>query len=86
MSNTTEPKTPKDMIQTMEQTMERLQGRFQAMSEQLQTKLDQMGTRIEGLEKNVTDLMGQAGMDEKPFPKGPDGRTLLKPPDNTHLT
>lgn len=46
-----------------------------------------MGTRIDGLQKNVSDLMTQAGMDEQPFPKWPDRqtyrlmdvRTLCKP-------
>uniref|UniRef100_A0A672H349 Heat shock factor binding protein 1b n=1 Tax=Salarias fasciatus TaxID=181472 RepID=A0A672H349_SALFA len=54
----------------METTMQRLQGRFQAMSEQLEQfiflnpALDQMGTRIDDLQKNVSELMTQAGMDE----------------------
>uniref|UniRef100_A0A8C5ALM9 Uncharacterized protein n=1 Tax=Gadus morhua TaxID=8049 RepID=A0A8C5ALM9_GADMO len=54
----------------MEQTMDRLQGKFQAISEQLESKhillKNQMGTRIHGLERNVTDLMTQAGTDEQP--------------------
>uniref|UniRef100_A0A672HGR9 Heat shock factor binding protein 1b n=1 Tax=Salarias fasciatus TaxID=181472 RepID=A0A672HGR9_SALFA len=54
----------------METTMQRLQGRFQAMSEQLEQfiflnpALDQMGMRIDDLQKNVSELMTQAGMDE----------------------
>uniref|UniRef100_A0A3B5L3Y5 Heat shock factor binding protein 1a n=1 Tax=Xiphophorus couchianus TaxID=32473 RepID=A0A3B5L3Y5_9TELE len=31
--------------------------------------LDQMGTRIDDLEKNVTELMTQAGMEDKASPK-----------------
>ncbi|XP_054462417.1 heat shock factor-binding protein 1-like [Anoplopoma fimbria] len=58
MSNT-------DMTAVMEKTMQGVQGRFQTMSEQLETKLDEMGTRIDDLEKNVSELMTQAGMEEQ---------------------
>lgn len=58
-------KAATDMTEVMEKTMQRLQGRFQAMSEQLETKVDEMGTRINDLEKNVTELMTQAGMEEQ---------------------
>ncbi|KAK9529804.1 hypothetical protein VZT92_013874 [Zoarces viviparus] len=54
-----------DMTAAMEETMQRLQGRFQAMSQQLESKIDEMGTRIDGLENNVSDLMTQAGMEEQ---------------------
>ncbi|XP_068587358.1 heat shock factor-binding protein 1-like [Cebidichthys violaceus] len=58
-------KAAPDMTAAMEETMQRLQGRFQAMSEQLESKLDEMGSRIDGLEKNVSELMTQAGMEEQ---------------------
>uniref|UniRef100_A0A3Q0RD05 Heat shock factor binding protein 1b n=1 Tax=Amphilophus citrinellus TaxID=61819 RepID=A0A3Q0RD05_AMPCI len=35
----------------------------------LMLPLDQMGTRINDLEKNVTELMTQAGMEEQPSSK-----------------
>ncbi|KAM4540057.1 heat shock factor-binding protein 1-like protein 1 [Odontesthes bonariensis] len=59
----------RDMTEAMETTMQRLQGRFQSISEQLESKLDQMGTRINDLEKNVSELMTQAGMEEQPSSK-----------------
>ncbi|XP_068432055.1 heat shock factor-binding protein 1-like [Clinocottus analis] len=49
----------------MEETMQRLQGRFQGMSEQLESKLDEMGSRINSLEENVSELITQAGMEEQ---------------------
>ncbi|XP_008282103.1 heat shock factor-binding protein 1-like [Stegastes partitus] len=61
----TECRAANDMTEAMETTMQRLQGRFQAISEQLESKLDQMGTRIDDLEKNVAELMTQAGMEEQ---------------------
>ncbi|XP_037652041.1 heat shock factor-binding protein 1-like protein 1 [Sebastes umbrosus] len=61
----TDCKAAKDMTGAMEETLQRLQGRFQTMSEQLDTKIDEMGTRIDDLEKNVSELMTQAGMEEQ---------------------
>uniref|UniRef100_A0A3Q3EAK9 Uncharacterized protein n=1 Tax=Labrus bergylta TaxID=56723 RepID=A0A3Q3EAK9_9LABR len=53
----------------MEKTMQRLQGRFQTVSEQLEFKnilfFLFMGNRIDDLEKNVAELMTQAGMEEQ---------------------
>uniref|UniRef100_A0A3Q3K4E7 Heat shock factor-binding protein 1-like protein 1 n=1 Tax=Monopterus albus TaxID=43700 RepID=A0A3Q3K4E7_MONAL len=57
----TECKAAKDMTAAMEETMQRLQGRFQDISEQLESK--EMGTRLDHLEKNVVELMAQAGME-----------------------
>lgn len=57
------------MTEAMEKTMQRLQGRFQAVSEQLESKIDEMGTRIDDLEKNVAELMTQAGMEEQAISK-----------------
>ncbi|KAM8767874.1 heat shock factor-binding protein 1-like protein 1 [Acanthopagrus schlegelii] len=59
----TDSKAAADMTEAMEKTMERLQGRFQAVSEQLESKIGEMGTRIDDLEKNVAELMTQAGME-----------------------
>lgn len=64
MSNT-DNKAAKDLTEAMEQTMQRLQGRFQSVSEQLEGKIDEMGTRIDSLEKNISELMTQAGMEEQ---------------------
>ncbi|KAM6974328.1 heat shock factor-binding protein 1-like protein 1 [Tautogolabrus adspersus] len=78
----TDNKAAKDMTEAMEKTMQRLQGRFQTVSEQLECKnilffvqylaefsftlaLDEMGNRIDDLEKNVAELMTQAGMEEQ---------------------
>nr|XP_020470613.1 heat shock factor-binding protein 1-like isoform X2 [Monopterus albus]XP_020470614.1 heat shock factor-binding protein 1-like isoform X2 [Monopterus albus] len=61
----TECKAAKDMTAAMEETMQRLQGRFQDISEQLESKIDEMGTRLDHLEKNVVELMAQAGMEKQ---------------------
>ncbi|XP_061123706.1 heat shock factor-binding protein 1-like protein 1 [Syngnathus typhle] len=68
----TECKVAKELTQAMEKTMQRLQGRFQAIAEHLEVRIDEMGTRISCLEENVTELMTQAGMDEQPVTKETD--------------
>uniref|UniRef100_A0A3B3VLK7 Heat shock factor binding protein 1b n=2 Tax=Poecilia TaxID=8080 RepID=A0A3B3VLK7_9TELE len=65
----TDCKAAQEMTEAMETTMQRLQERFLAISEQLESRMDQMGTRIDDLEKNVTELMTQAGMEDKASPK-----------------
>uniref|UniRef100_A0A8C9YS73 Heat shock factor-binding protein 1-like n=1 Tax=Sander lucioperca TaxID=283035 RepID=A0A8C9YS73_SANLU len=69
MMSKTDCKAAKDMTEAMEESMQRLQGRFQLMSEQLESKIEEMGTRIDGLEKNVSELMTQAGMEEQAISK-----------------
>ncbi|XP_026096663.1 heat shock factor-binding protein 1-like protein 1 [Carassius auratus] len=56
-----ESKAAKELTAMMETTMQQLQSRFQNLSEQIISKMDEMGTRIDDLEKNVGDLMTQAG-------------------------
>ncbi|XP_043073778.1 heat shock factor-binding protein 1-like protein 1 [Puntigrus tetrazona] len=59
-----ESKAAKDLTAVMETTMQQLQSRFQNLSDQIISKMDEMGTRIDDLEKNVADLMTQAGAEE----------------------
>lgn len=61
----TDCKAAQEMTEALETTMQRLQERFLAISEQLESRMDQMGTRIDDLEKNVTELMTKAGMEDK---------------------
>ncbi|XP_068603528.1 heat shock factor-binding protein 1-like protein 1 [Brachionichthys hirsutus] len=65
----TDNKAAAALTAEMEKTMQRLQGRFKAKSEQLESTIDEMGTRIADLEKNVTVLMTQAGMEEQAVSK-----------------
>uniref|UniRef100_A0A8C7MNQ4 Heat shock factor-binding protein 1 n=1 Tax=Oncorhynchus kisutch TaxID=8019 RepID=A0A8C7MNQ4_ONCKI len=61
-------KAAKELTEIMEATMQNLQSKFQSILP-LTNPLDDMGTRIDDLEKNVADLMTQAGMDEQQTPK-----------------
>lgn len=71
----TNNKAATDMTEAMEKTMQRLEGRFQAVSEQLESKIDEMGTRIDDLEKNVAELMTQAGMEQPAVSKWQQARS-----------
>ena len=43
--------------------MQNVQDKFQTMSEQIFLRIDEMGNRIDSVEKNITDLMNQAGVE-----------------------
>lgn len=42
-----------------------MQDKFQSMSDQIINRIDEMGTRVDELEKTVTDLMTQAGIESE---------------------
>ena len=41
-----------------------MQTRFQQMSDTIIGRIDEMGTRIDDLEKSIADLMEQAGVED----------------------
>ena len=42
-----------------------MQGRFQEMSDTIINRIDEMGARIDDLERSVGELMQQAGVEEE---------------------
>jgi len=46
-----------------------MQDKFQNMSDQILTRIDEMGNRIDDLEKNIADLLTQAGAPPMDFPQ-----------------
>lgn len=44
--------------------LQQMQGRFEEMSGNIITRIDEMGSRIDSLEKSIGDLMQQAGAEE----------------------
>lgn len=50
--------------------MQNVQDKFQCMSEQIINRIDDMGTRIDDLEKSISDLMTQAGVEGHGPPMG----------------
>lgn len=44
------------------------QSRFQTMSDSIISKIDEMGSRIDDLEKSIGELVKEAGVDSPPSP------------------
>ncbi|XP_051654902.1 heat shock factor-binding protein 1-like protein 1 isoform X2 [Manacus candei] len=59
-----DPRRAGDLPQLAENLLCRLQENFQALTEKLTFLLEEMGERINDLEKRVADLMTEAGIEE----------------------
>ncbi|XP_027742348.1 heat shock factor-binding protein 1-like protein 1 isoform X2 [Empidonax traillii] len=60
----TDPPGAGDLPQLAENLLCRLQDNFQALTEKLTLRMEEMGERINDLEKRVADLMTEAGIEE----------------------
>ncbi|NXO52809.1 HSBP1 protein, partial [Aramus guarauna] len=74
----TDPKTVQDLTVVVQTLLQQMQDKFQTMSDQIigrnilffliivlnSAELDDMSCRIDDLEKNIADLMTQAGVEE----------------------
>lgn len=54
-----------DLTVFVQGLLQQMQTRFQQMSDTIIGRIDEMGTRIDDLEKSIADLMEQAGVDDK---------------------
>uniref|UniRef100_G3PKS8 Heat shock factor-binding protein 1 n=1 Tax=Gasterosteus aculeatus aculeatus TaxID=481459 RepID=G3PKS8_GASAC len=64
----TDPKSVQDLTNVVQTLLQQMQDKFQTMSDQIIGRniltISNMSTRIDDLEKNITDLMTQAGVEE----------------------
>ncbi|XP_050002507.1 heat shock factor-binding protein 1-like [Alexandromys fortis] len=60
----TDPKTMQDITLVVETLLQQMQDKFQIMSDQIIGWIDDMSSRMDNLEKNIADLMTQAGVEE----------------------
>ncbi|XP_041493212.1 heat shock factor-binding protein 1-like, partial [Microtus oregoni] len=60
----TDPKTMQDITLVLETLLRQMQDKFQVMSDQIIGRIDDMSSRIDNVEKNISDLMSQAGVEE----------------------
>ncbi|NXY36114.1 HSBP1 protein, partial [Pomatorhinus ruficollis] len=68
----TDPKSVQDLTAVVQTLLQQMQDKFQTMSDQIigrnilfQTQMvDDMSCRIDDLERNIADLMMQAGVEE----------------------
>lgn len=59
-----DPKSVQDLSSYVQHVLDEMQGKFKAMSDGTVNRIEEMGSRIEDLEKSVAELLAQAGMDE----------------------
>nr|DBA24485.1 TPA: hypothetical protein GDO54_012131 [Pyxicephalus adspersus] len=60
-----DPKTPQDLSDFAESLLKNLQEKFQTLSDQLTQRMEEMGSSIDELQKDVADLMTQAGIENR---------------------
>uniref|UniRef100_A0A8C9RR11 Heat shock factor-binding protein 1 n=1 Tax=Scleropages formosus TaxID=113540 RepID=A0A8C9RR11_SCLFO len=64
----TDPKSVQDLTAVVQTLLQQMQDKFQTMSDQIIGRnippTGGMSTRIDDLEKNIADLMTQAGVEE----------------------
>ncbi|KAH0509137.1 Heat shock factor-binding protein 1 [Microtus ochrogaster] len=53
-----------DITLVLEMLLRQMQDKFQVMSNQIIGRIDNMSSRIDNVEKNISDLMSQAGVEE----------------------
>ncbi|XP_035174072.1 heat shock factor-binding protein 1-like protein 1 isoform X1 [Oxyura jamaicensis] len=58
-----EPPGAGDLPQLAESLLCQLQENFQALTEKITLRMEEMGERIDDLEKHVADLMTEAGIE-----------------------
>ncbi|XP_033010645.1 heat shock factor-binding protein 1-like protein 1 isoform X1 [Lacerta agilis] len=58
-----DPQSARELSQFAENLLQQLQENFQALADKLLLRTDEMGDRIDDLEKHVTGLMAQAGIE-----------------------
>lgn len=70
----TVPENAQDLTIFVQNLLEQMQNRFNQMSTSIIGRIDEMGTRIDDLEKSITDLMTQAGIDAEKMPQDIEGK------------
>eukprot|EP01036_Dinobryon_divergens_P034094 gene34094-44051_t len=63
--NSEVPENAQDLTIFVQNLLEQMQQRFNQMSSSIIGRIDEMGNRIDDLEKSISDLMQQAGIDGK---------------------
>ncbi|XP_020089814.1 heat shock factor-binding protein 1-like [Ananas comosus] len=64
--------SPADMTVFVQNLLVQMQTRFQAMSESIVSKIDEMGTKIDELEQSINDLKAEMGMECPPAKPTPE--------------
>mmetsp|Transcript_19907 Transcript_19907/g.28616 ORF Transcript_19907/g.28616 Transcript_19907/m.28616 type:complete len:81 (+) Transcript_19907:93-335(+) len=57
------PETSQDLTIFVQNLLEQMQNRFNQMSSTIIGRIDEMGSRIDDLERSIAELMDQAGIE-----------------------
>jgi len=60
------PPQPQDPALVVQVLLQQMQNRFEQMSSSIIGRIDEMGERIDQLEKSIDTLMKQTGVSDKP--------------------
>jgi len=63
------PQNAQDLTVFVQTLLQQMQSRFEQMSESIIGRIDEMGNRIDELEKSIADLMSQAGIEDPTLKK-----------------
>ena len=63
LTQDTVPDNAADLTLFVQNLLEQMQGRFNTMSTTIISRIDEMGGRIDDLEKSIGELMQQAGVE-----------------------
>ncbi|XP_070603518.1 heat shock factor-binding protein 1-like protein 1 [Erythrolamprus reginae] len=58
-----DPPSAKDLSQFAENLLQKIQENFEDLTDKLSLQMDEMGERINDLEKHVAELMAEAGIE-----------------------
>ena len=67
-TDTSESSSPEELTLFVQTLLEQMQSKFNTMGDSIIGRIDEMGNRIDELEKSIGDLMEQAGMDQNDHP------------------
>lgn len=59
-----DPKSVQDLTMYVQHVLQDVQGKFQGMSDGVLLRIDEIGEKLDNLEKDIADLMAQAGVDD----------------------
>lgn len=59
-----DPKNVQDLTLVVNKLLTDMQSKFQVMSDSIIGRIDEMGVRLDELERNVGELMHQSGIDD----------------------
>ena len=58
-----DPQSVQELTVFVQQILQDMQGKFQNTSDNIVSRMEDMGERIDDLEKNIAEILAQAGVD-----------------------